>query len=112
MNDKILHIVTFSLADDVDAQRIDYVKNRYLKLKDLIPGIEAAHWTSNKSNSSFGSSWQECGILLFSNLKTRDQFLVHEEHVAFSKEASNGFYKDVVVFDMPMQFKLDFTIKF
>ena len=112
MDEKILHIVTFSVSDDVDQERVTFVKNRYLELKDLIPGIEAAHWTSNKSNSSFASNWQECGILLFSNLKTRDEFLVHEAHVAFSTEASNGFYKDVVVFDMPMQFKLDFTIKF
>lgn len=100
MNNKILHIVIFSVTPGTTQERIEKVKEMFLALAGTIDGLESVVWRKNISKSRFAAGWQEGCFMVFTDLQVRDQFLEHPNHKAVSAETGNSFYTNLLVYDI------------
>jgi hypothetical protein len=97
---KVLHIVLFRTAAGVTEERLTKVRGLFHACLGECPGLESVVDGANMSSSTFAAGWNLAVLMLFSSLRARDEFLPHAAHKRIGKETSEGFYEQLVVYDM------------
>lgn len=92
------HIVLFAYKEGCTEAEHRSVTERFLELKNLVPGIAGIEQGSNHSPEGKDGGFAQCFLLSFPGRAERDRYLVHPDHRAFSAFA-RPFLKDVLVFD-------------
>jgi hypothetical protein len=97
---KLLHVVLYKLAATASEAQMRRIKRRFRNLPQQIDGVLDVWAGRNNSKSRFAADWTFGAVMTLAGREARDRFLEHEAHLAISKEAADGFYSEVVVFDL------------
>lgn len=94
----IRHIVLFSFKSDIDIEKIIKADESFKNLSQLIPEILSFESGLNISPEGLNKGFTHAYQLSFDSEDTRDLYLNHNDHLAFSKSVQNVIV-DVLVFD-------------
>lgn len=92
------HVVTFKYGVDVPAARIAAITERFVALRDSIPGIVGYEHGVNNSPEGLNKDITHAYLLTFRNAAARDAYLPHPAHQRFV-ELLDGAVEDVFVID-------------
>ena len=92
------HLVLFSYKPGISKSEIQRMDQSFKKLIRLIPEIVFFESGLNISPEGLHKDFTHGYVLSFNSEKTRDVYLIHEEHVKFSKSIGD-MLSDVLVFD-------------
>jgi hypothetical protein len=85
MSERIRHLVLFGFTDDVSREVIVAAARRFAQLRTLVPGIETFEWGENVSPEGLANGHTHAFVLTFLSLEARDAYLIHPDHVEFTK---------------------------
>lgn len=97
---KLFHVVLYKLAASASETQIERIEKRFRDLPKEIEGVFDVWVGRNNSLSRFAEGWTFGVVMTLAGRAARDHFLQHEAHLAISKDAADGFYDEVVVFDL------------
>ena len=97
---KVWHIVLFQTAPDVTPERVKQIRSMFEECVGQVEGLEWVRTGSNNSASDFAKGWTESVVMQFSDIRSRDAYIPHPCHQRAGREAANGYYTRIVVFDM------------
>jgi hypothetical protein len=81
---KLQHIVLFGFISSAGREVIEEVVRRCAALRLLVPGVQCFEWGENCSAEGLDHGHTHAFVLTFSGVETRDHYLTHPDHVAFS----------------------------
>ena len=81
----VRHIVIFKYKPGTTNNEINAVSEEFRALKDKIPGIKSLEYGVNNSPECLNLGFTHIFTLTFENLKARDNYLYHPEHVEFQQ---------------------------
>ncbi|EEE9969084.1 Dabb family protein [Salmonella enterica subsp. enterica serovar Nigeria] len=94
----IHHILLLSFQWYTSSEKIEYIKSKFIKIPELIPGIISVEWRVNNSPEMMNRNFTHGVELTFDSELSRSRYLGHPDHEAL-KEALAPFLKDIVIFD-------------
>ncbi|WP_395224923.1 Dabb family protein [Salmonella sp. SKLX107313] len=94
----IKHILFLSFRWYASSEEIEYIKSKFIKIPELIPGITSVEWRVNNSPEMTNKSFTHSVELTFDDELSRYRYLGHPDYEAL-KEAFVPFLKDIAVFD-------------
>lgn len=97
---KLFHVVLYKLAPTASERQIRRISKRFRDLPKQIDGVFDVWVGRNNSLSRFAKDWTFGVVMTLAGRRARDRFLKHEAHLAISKDAADGFYDEVVVFNL------------
>lgn len=97
---KLFHVVLYKCAGSVSEAQLSRIEKRFRKLPKQIEGVLDVWAGRNNSHSRFAQDWTFGAVMTLTGRDARDRFLKHEAHLAISEDAADGFYDEVVVFDL------------
>jgi len=99
---KVLHIVLFRTAEGVTEERLAKVRALFHVCLGECAGLEWVADGPNVSPSASAAGWDLAVLMLFSSVGARDAFLPHPAHRRIGEETGAGFFKQLVVYDLPV----------
>ncbi|WP_066778301.1 Dabb family protein [Sphingomonas sp. CCH5-D11] len=96
----LLHVVLYKLASGASDEQRQRIERRFRDLPKQIDGVFDVWAGANNSQSRFAADWSFGVVMTLRDREARDAFLQHEAHLSISRDAANGFYEDVTVFDL------------
>lgn len=91
------HVVLFGWKADADSAAIDNAVKAFAALPGKISLIKAFEWGTNNSPEKLNQGLTHCFVMSFSSGHDRDAYLIHPDHVAFTKILSPILDKVTVV---------------
>ena len=86
-NPVLRHVVLFKFKDDATPADVKKVEDAFVALKGKIKLIKSFEWGLNNSPEKLNQGLTHAFIATFASEKDRDAYLVHPDHVAFTKIA-------------------------
>ncbi|MEK6782926.1 MAG: Dabb family protein [Bacteroidota bacterium] len=77
------HVVLFKFKDSSSVQEIKVVEDAFSSLAGKINLIKNFEWGTNNSPENLNQGLTHCFLVSFASEKDRDDYLVHQDHVAF-----------------------------
>ena len=102
---KLRHLVLFGFEKAHSSAAIAEVIRRFAELKALVPGIDDFEWGENSSAEGLDHGHSHIFLLTFASARARDAYLVHPDHIAFSKWVQ-PFVSSVTVLDYWVESKI------
>jgi hypothetical protein len=103
MADTILcHVVAYRLAEGLEPAKMAQIEALFAACGADIPEILSLEYGRNVSVSRFARGWDFGAVMTFAGPAERDRFLVHPTHARLSEAAADGFYREMVVFELPI----------
>jgi hypothetical protein len=81
---KLQHIVLFGFVSAAGREAMGEVARRFAALRLLFPGAQSFERGENCSPEGLDHGHTHAFVRTFSSVETRDHYLTHPEHVAFS----------------------------
>lgn len=97
---KLFHVVLYRVKESACDEQRQRIAQRFRDLPQQIEGVFDVWVGDNNSASKFAQNWGFGVVMTLASREARDRFLQHEAHLAISKDAADGFYDDVAVFDL------------
>jgi hypothetical protein len=82
---ELRHVVMFGWKENANADSIGAIVSAFKALSGKIASIKKFEWGVNNSPEKLNQGLTHCFMLTFGNEKDRDDYLVHPDHVAFTK---------------------------
>lgn len=95
---RILHFVALKYKATTSESDKETLRSNFRLLKKKIPVIISIEGGVNNSDEKRNKDFTDAFVLKFKDLKDRDAYLNHPEHIAF-KEKNLPFVDDVLVMD-------------
>jgi hypothetical protein len=99
---KLFHVVLYRVSPTASTKQLKRIEKRFRDLPKQVEGVVDVWAGKNNSKSRFAAGWTFGVVMTLTGRDARDSFLQHEAHLAISKDAADGFYDDVAVFDFDM----------
>ncbi|WP_158298891.1 Dabb family protein [Sphingomonas psychrotolerans] len=99
---QLYHVVVYRLADGLNPEKCAQMEALFARCRDEIPEILDIEFGHNVSVSRFARGWEYGAVMTMAGPAERDRFLTHPTHLQLSAAAADGFYREVVVFDLPI----------
>lgn len=97
---RLFHVVLYKLSATATDEQRARIAGRFKDLVGQVEGVLDVWVGDNSSLSQFAAGWPFGVVMTLSSNEARDAFLQHEMHLAISRDAADGFYDDVAVFDL------------
>ena len=91
------HVVLFKFKDNATPADVKIVEEAFVALKGKIELIQSFEWGLNNSPEKLNQGLTHAFIATFNSEKDRDAYLVHPDHIAFTKIAGPVIDKVTVV---------------
>ena len=98
----LLHLVAYRLTEGLAPERLAQIEALFADCGREIPEILSLEYGRNVSVSRFAQGWEFGAVMTFAGPAERDRFLAHPAHVRLSVAAADGFYREMVVFELPI----------
>jgi len=95
------HCVLFSFKKDCSEESVRSIQERFVSLRDEIAEIQFLEWGINNSPEGKNKGFTHCFLLTFADDGSRDRYVAHPSHAAFSAFA-RPFLEDALVIDYPV----------
>ena len=82
--DVLRHVVLFGFKEGTSVNEVAEIVRRFVRLKDLVPGIETLEWGENNSPEGLNKGLSHAFVLTFATSAARDAYLPHPDHQAFA----------------------------
>jgi len=94
---ELRHVVLFKFKDSATPANIKTVETAFSALPQKIALIKGYEWGINNSPENLNQGLTHCFFVTFSSDKDRDAYIIHPDHVAFTKILSPFLDKVTVV---------------
>ena len=94
----VRHVVLFSWNEDTSEEKVEELVQLFNSLEDKIDVIIDMEYGEDISIENLQRGFTHCFILTFKDVKGRNTYLPHPEHVAFGR-AIRPHMKNVLVID-------------
>lgn len=99
MTARLVHIVLFEVVEGVTDEKTAEVTDLFLGCDGAIPGVTSVSVSHNFSESAYAANWTYSALVELESETVLETFLQHPHHKKISAATSDGFAKQIVVFD-------------
>ena len=92
------HVVLFKFKPEARTDDIQRIETAFAALASQISEVQSLEWGTNSSPEGLAHGYTHCFSLVFADATSRDAYLVHPQHQAFSALAKPHL-ADVLVVD-------------
>lgn len=92
------HLLLISFQPGVTSEQVNDIRERFLHIPVLIPGITSVEWGENNSPEMKSQAYTHCVNMTFDSDLSRERYLFHPDHEAL-KDVFIPLVNDIIVFD-------------
>ncbi|KNC89762.1 Dabb family protein [Trabulsiella odontotermitis] len=92
------HLLLFSFLSDVTIKQVNDIRERFLHIPALIPGITSVEWGENNSLEMKNQVYTHCVNMTFDSDLSRARYLFHPDHEAL-QDVFVPLLNDIIIFD-------------
>ncbi|EHJ2438124.1 TPA: Dabb family protein [Salmonella enterica subsp. enterica serovar Bahrenfeld] len=94
----VRHILLISFISDATPSQVNNIRERFLLMPELIPGINSVEWGVNSSKEKKNRGFTHSVVMTFNSKSSLDLYLCHPNHKVLQKYFI-PLLSDIIVFD-------------